>query len=108
MDDPLTTCAALLARLQPIALRILGSQAGSAAAPATHRIATLTHDILAAAQAALEQLEPEQRLAFLLHDIFDMDLAELALTLGRSEADCRTVVERARRQLQHRHHRPAP
>jgi DNA-directed RNA polymerase specialized sigma24 family protein len=108
MDDPLEPCAALLARLQTIALRILGSQAEAPAAPATNRVTGLTRDILAAAQAALEQLEPEARLAFLLHDIFDTDLAELALTLGRSEADCRGLVERARRQV-HRHpHRPAP
>ena len=108
MDDPLDACAALLARLQPIASRILGSQAEAQATPATNRIAALTRDILAAAQAALEQLEPEVRLAFLLHDIFDTDLAELALTLGRSEAGCRDLVERARRQVHRHHHRPAP
>lgn len=108
MDDPLEPCAALLALLQPVALRMLGSQAGARAAPAANRIAALTRDILAAAQAALEQLEPEARLAFLLHDIFDADPAELALALGRSETDCRALVERARRQVHLPHERPAP
>ncbi len=108
MDDPLEPCAALLARLQPLALRLLGSQAEAPATPATTRTAELTRDILAAVQVALEQLEPELRLAFLLHDVFDTDLAELALTLGRSEAGCRDLVERARRQVHRHRHRTAP
>lgn len=72
-------------------------------APASDRIATLVEDILTATFVALEQLEPDVRLAFLLYGIFDADLAEVAMTLGRNEAECRDLVDRARQEL-HRHH----
>ncbi len=45
---------------------------------------------------ALERLSPLERVAFLLHDIFDMDFAEVARCLGRSEASCRQLATRAR------------
>jgi RNA polymerase sigma-70 factor (ECF subfamily) len=68
--------------------------------PATpSRIAALTENILGETHAALEQLAPEARLAFLLHDVFDADLAELAMTLGRRKADCQALIECARRAL---------
>ena len=82
--------------------------ADPAPAPATDRIATLMEDILTATLVALEQLEPDARLAFLLHDIFDADLAEVAMTLARSEADCRDLVDCARQELHRHHHRKVP
>lgn len=48
---------------------------------------------------ALERLSPLERAAFLLHDIFDCPFAELAESLGRSEAACRQLVSRARRHV---------
>jgi RNA polymerase sigma-70 factor (ECF subfamily) len=44
----------------------------------------------------LERLAPEERAAFLLHDVFDAEYAEIARTLGRNEASCRQLVHRAR------------
>ena len=47
----------------------------------------------------LERLSPEARAAFLLREVFDADYAELAGTLGKSEAACRQLVHRAKAQL---------
>jgi RNA polymerase sigma-70 factor (ECF subfamily) len=56
----------------------------------------LAQDISMALMMALERLSPAERAAFLLHDVFDADYAELAETLQRSEAACRQLVSRAR------------
>jgi RNA polymerase sigma-70 factor (ECF subfamily) len=45
---------------------------------------------------ALERLSPLERAAFLLHDVFDADYAEVARVLDRSEAACRQLAARAR------------
>lgn len=47
----------------------------------------------------LETLGPVERAAFLLHDVFGFGYAELASSLGRSEAACRQLVTRARRRV---------
>jgi RNA polymerase sigma-70 factor (TIGR02957 family) len=49
--------------------------------------------------AVLERLGPEARAAFLLREVFDADYAELAHTLGKSEAACRQLVHRAKAQI---------
>jgi RNA polymerase sigma-70 factor (ECF subfamily) len=53
-------------------------------------------DLSVALMLALERLSPLERAAFLLHDVFDMDFAEIAETLGRNEAACRQLAARAR------------
>lgn len=45
---------------------------------------------------ALERLSPLERAAFLLHDVFEMDFAEIARTIERSETACRQLAKRAR------------
>lgn len=47
----------------------------------------------------LERLSPEERAALLLHDVFEVGYARIALTLGRSEAASRQLVHRARMRL---------
>lgn len=47
----------------------------------------------------LERLSPEQRVAFLLHDILDMDYPEIAEILQASQAACRQMVHRARQRV---------
>ncbi len=56
----------------------------------------LAQDITVALLMALERLSPLERAAFLLHDVFDVDYAQVANTLGRSEAACRQLTARAR------------
>jgi RNA polymerase sigma-70 factor, ECF subfamily len=45
---------------------------------------------------ALERLTPLERAAFLLHDVFGLEFAEVAATIGREEAACRQLAARAR------------
>lgn len=57
-------------------------------------------DISVALLKLLEQLGPEERAAFVLRQAFDMDYADLAAALGRSEAACRQLVHRAAERVQ--------
>jgi RNA polymerase sigma-70 factor (ECF subfamily) len=52
----------------------------------------------------MERLEGQERAAFLLHDVFDTDYADIAAILGKSEVACRQMVSRARRHV--RENRP--
>jgi RNA polymerase sigma-70 factor (ECF subfamily) len=47
----------------------------------------------------LERLAPEERAAFLLHEVFDSDYSEVAQVLGKSQAACRQLVSRARKRV---------
>ena len=47
----------------------------------------------------LETLAPEERAAFLLHDVFDVDYDRIAGILGRNEAACRQMIHRARQRV---------
>lgn len=58
--------------------------------------ATVADDLSLALLLTLERLSPLERAAFLLHDVFDMDYAVIAETLGRTEAACRQLATRAR------------
>ena len=63
-------------------------------------VEALDHDVSVALLLALERLTPLERAAFLLHDVFDCDYDEVASALGRSEASCRQLATRARRNVQ--------
>lgn len=56
-------------------------------------------DLSIAFLTVLERLAPEARAAFLLHEVLDVDYAEIARILGKTEAACRQIVHRARSQL---------
>lgn len=47
----------------------------------------------------LETLEPAERLAFVLHDMFDVPFDEIAPIVGRSTAAARQLASRARRRV---------
>lgn len=64
-------------------------------APPDRRL-DLADDLSMAFLALLERLAPDERAAFLLHDVFDVGYTEIASVLDRSEAACRQVVHRAR------------
>ena len=57
-------------------------------------------DMSVALLMVLERLSPEARAAFLLREVFEADYAELARTIGKSEAACRQLVHRAKAQLE--------
>jgi RNA polymerase sigma factor (sigma-70 family) len=47
----------------------------------------------------LERLKPDERAAFVLHEAFDCDYAEIGRILERSPAACRQIVHRAKTRL---------
>lgn len=54
----------------------------------------------------MESLQPAERAAFLLREIFDTDYAEVAATLDTSEANARQLVSRAKQHLRSRRATP--
>ena len=68
-------------------------------APPADAATELASDLSMAFLAVLERLAPEERAAFLLHDVFDSDYGEVAAALGKTEAACRQIVSRARRRV---------
>ena len=66
----------------------------------------LADDLSFALLLALDRLTPQERAAFLLHDIFEVPFAEIAGMLDRTEPTCRQLATRARRAV--RDQRPAP
>ena len=71
-------------------------------APAPDAATELASDLSMAFLALLERLAPEERAAFLLHDVFDSDYGEIAAALGKSATACRQIVSRARRRVRER------
>lgn len=68
-------------------------------APGPEKQAEFAQDVSIAFMLALERLSPLERAAFLLHDVFDMDYDEIARHLDRSEATCRQLISRARKNV---------
>ena len=69
---------------------------------------TLADDLSVALLLALERLSPLERAAFLLHDVFDMDYAEVAEAIERTEPTCRQLAARARKHVRDERPRYAP
>jgi RNA polymerase sigma-70 factor, ECF subfamily len=59
----------------------------------------LASDLSVAFLVVLERLAPEERAAFLLHEVFDTEYSEVAQILGKNEAACRQIVHRARKRV---------
>jgi RNA polymerase sigma-70 factor (ECF subfamily) len=66
--------------------------------------AVLADSVGLALLVVLETLEPAERLAFVLHDVFGMPFDEMAQIVGRSPVAARQLASRARRRI----HRRAP
>lgn len=56
-------------------------------------------DITVTLMLAMERLSPLERAAFLLHDVFDVALTDVAVTLGREPAAVRQLASRARKHV---------
>ncbi|MCU1367514.1 MAG: sigma-70 family polymerase sigma factor [Ilumatobacteraceae bacterium] len=63
------------------------------------RAVTLADSVSIALLLVLETLEPAERLAFVLHDLFAMPFDEIAAILERSPAATRQLASRARRRI---------
>jgi RNA polymerase sigma-70 factor (ECF subfamily) len=61
---------------------------------------TIADDITVTLMLAMERLSPLERAAFLLHDVFDVALSDVAVTLSREPAAVRQLASRARKHVQ--------
>lgn len=59
----------------------------------------LASDLSMALLVVLQRLSAEERVGFLMHDVFDCDYSEVAVALGKSEVACRQLVHRARQRV---------
>ena len=77
-------------------------QAPEPAAPDTHpdRERELADSVGLALLVVLEALEPAERIAFVLHDMFDLPFDDIAPVVGRSTIATRQLASRARRRVQ--------
>jgi RNA polymerase sigma-70 factor (ECF subfamily) len=64
------------------------------------RAAELADSVSMAALVLLERLSPLERAVFVLRDVFGFGFDEIASAVGRSEAACRKLAERARRHME--------
>jgi RNA polymerase sigma-70 factor, ECF subfamily len=67
--------------------------------PSPDRDVELASDLSIAFLVLLERLAPEERAAFLLHDVFECEYRDIANTLEKSEAACRQIVHRGRERV---------
>jgi RNA polymerase sigma-70 factor (ECF subfamily) len=68
-------------------------------------VAELGDDVSIAFLTLLETLSPDERAAFVLHDVLDDDYVDIAEVLGKTEAACRQLVHRARERVTSRRRR---
>lgn len=81
---------------EPIAT---GAPGAPSAPPAPDRRAELASDLSVALLVLLERLAPEERVAFLLREVFGTDYAEIARILERRPDAVRQMVHRARERV---------
>jgi RNA polymerase sigma factor (sigma-70 family) len=70
---------------------------GSASDPETE--AVLAESVGYATLVVLDRLNPAERIAFVLHDLFDVPFEEIARITGRTEEAARQLASRARRRV---------
>ena len=61
--------------------------------------AMLADSVGLALQVVLDTLSPAERLAFVLHDMFDLPFEEIALMVGKTPAAARQLASRGRRRV---------
>jgi len=69
-------------------------------APSAEELAQRSAQMSYGLMLLLERLKPDERAAFVLHEAFDCDYAEIARILERTPAGCRQIVHRAKTRLQ--------
>jgi RNA polymerase sigma-70 factor (ECF subfamily) len=68
---------------------------------------TLDDQVRLALLVVLDRLTPAERVAFILHDVFQMPFTAIAETLGKPAATCRQLARRARTKIAAQSPRPA-
>ncbi|MEA3084502.1 MAG: hypothetical protein QOC89_2199 [Paraburkholderia sp.] len=69
-------------------------------APSAEELALRAAEMSYGVMLLLERLKPDERAAFVLHEAFDCDYAEIAKILDRTPSSCRQIVHRAKARLQ--------
>jgi RNA polymerase sigma-70 factor (ECF subfamily) len=85
-------------REEPIDTPVASAAAAEAVDPAHE--AVLADSVGAALLVVLDTLSPSERLAFVLHDMFDVPFDEIAPIVGRSSVATRKLASRARQRVQ--------
>src|SRR4249920_3523815 len=67
--------------------------------------AELASSLTTAFLVLLQQLSPTERAVFLLREVFELDFGEIARSVGKSEANTRQILTRARGRLRESHPR---
>jgi len=91
---------------QPFDDAVAGPPPTAAGAVDPEQEALLADSVGLALLVVLETLNPQERLAFVLHDMFDLPFAEIGPIVGRSENTAAQLAARARRRV--RGHTPDP
>jgi RNA polymerase sigma factor (sigma-70 family) len=87
-------------REEPFAVRVPDPIVSRADATDVEHDALLADSVGLALLVVLETLNPAERLAFVLHDMFAVPFEEIAPIVGRSPAAARQLASRARRRVQ--------
>jgi RNA polymerase sigma factor (sigma-70 family) len=69
-------------------------------APSAEELALRASEMSYGVMLLLERLKPDERAAFVLHEAFECDYAEIAKIIERTPAHCRQIVHRAKARLQ--------
>lgn len=85
-------------REEPLDLPAHGAIVDIASNP--EREAAFADSVGVALLVVLQTLSPAERVAFVLHDMFDLPFEEIATVIGRSAAAARQLASRARRRVQ--------
>jgi len=86
-------------REEPMGVRVPDPVVSHADGVSPEDAALLADSVGLALQVVLETLAPAERLAFVLHDMFDLPFEEIAPMVGRSPAATRQLASRARRRV---------
>src|SRR5262245_51555362 len=86
-------------REESLELRAIEPVVGGEAPADPEQEAVLADPVGLALLAPLETLAPAERVAFVLHDMFDLPFDEIAPIVGRSPAAARQLASRARRRV---------
>jgi RNA polymerase sigma-70 factor (ECF subfamily) len=85
---------------QPVGVHLPDPIVSRADGPTPEDEALLADSVGLALYVVLETLEPSERLAFVLHDMFDLPFDQIAPMVGRHTAATRQLASRARRRVQ--------
>lgn len=94
---------------QPMGVHLPDPIISPADGPDPEQEALLADSVGLALQVVLDTLAPAERLAFVLHDLFDLPFDDIAPLVGRTPTAARQLASRARRRVRGAHDRtPAP